>query len=235
MENELKESRLRSSRGLVPVAVILSVLIIDQIIKIMVKTQMAIGDEIVITSWFRILFVENNGMAFGLELIGKLFLSLFRIAAIGFFCWYLYKIVRRGFPTGYVITVSFIIAGALGNLIDCMFYGLVFSESTSLPDGVAHFTAFGDGYAPFLYGKVVDMFYFPLFKWPEWMPLVGGDIFFSPIFNFADSCITCGVIVVIFFYSRIVNMGLNYTDAPTDAEAGSREEIPVPDDDEEEI
>ncbi|MBO7416676.1 MAG: lipoprotein signal peptidase [Bacteroidaceae bacterium] len=235
MENELKESRLRSSRGLVPVAVILSVLIIDQIIKIMVKTQMAIGDEIVITSWFRILFVENNGMAFGLELIGKLFLSLFRIAAIGFFCWYLHKIVRRGFPTGYVITVSFIIAGALGNLIDCMFYGLVFSESTSLPDGVAHFTAFGDGYAPFLYGKVVDMFYFPLFKWPEWMPLVGGDIFFSPIFNFADSCITCGVIVVIFFYSRIVNMGLNYTDAPTDAEAGSREEIPVPDDDEEEI
>ncbi|MBO4268866.1 MAG: lipoprotein signal peptidase [Bacteroidaceae bacterium] len=235
MENELKESGLSSSRGWIPVMVIMSVLIIDQIIKIMVKTNMAIGDEIVITSWFRILFVENNGMAFGLELIGKLFLSLFRIAAIAFFCWYLHKIVRRGFPTGYVITVSFIIAGALGNLIDCMFYGLVFSESTSLPDGVAHFTAIGEGYAPFLYGKVVDMFYFPLFKWPEWIPLVGGDVFFSPVFNFADSCITCGVVVVIFFYSRIVNMGLNYADVPTDAEAGGEEGISGPDCDEEDI
>ena len=214
----MKESGIGSRSGLVPAIIILLVLIIDQVIKILVKTNMTIAEEIVITPWFRILFVENNGMAFGLELIGKLFLSLFRIAAIGFFCWYLHKIIRRGFPMGYIITVSFIIAGALGNLIDCMFYGLVFSESSSLPDGVAHFTVLGEGYAPFLYGKVVDMFYFPLFKWPEWMPFIGGDTFFSPIFNFADSCITCGVIVVILFYSRIVNMGLNYKkEAGTDS------------------
>ena len=225
MKNDLKESGKRSNLRLISFVVILAVLIIDQVIKILVKTNMAIGDEIFITSWFRILFVENNGMAFGLELIGKLFLSLFRIAAISFFCWYLYKISGRGFPTGYVITVSFIIAGALGNLFDCMFYGLVFSESTPVSDGVAHFTAIGEGYAPFLYGKVVDMFYFPLFKWPEWMPLVGGDTFFSPIFNFADSCITCGVIVVIFFYSRIVNMGLNYSDAGHEAAVADTSDV----------
>lgn len=227
MENELKESVSGSRRGLIPVIIILSVLIIDQIIKIVVKTNMSIGDEIVITPWFRILFVENNGMAFGMELIGKLFLSLFRIAAIAFFCWYLYKIVHKGFPKGYIVTVSFIIAGALGNLVDCMFYGLIFSESTPLQDGVAHFTAIGQGYAPFLYGKVVDMFYFPLFEWPEWMPLIGGDIFFSPIFNFADSSITCGVIVIILFYSKVVNMGLNFRVAETEDVQENREETSV--------
>ena len=188
--------------------IILSVLIIDQVIKILVKTNMTLGESIDVTSWFKILFVENNGMAFGMEIIGKLFLSLFRIGAIGFFTWYLYKILDKGFPTGYVVTVSFVIAGAIGNLIDCMFYGLIFTGST--PFNHAVMTSFGDGYAPFLYGKVVDMFYFPLWTWPDWMPLVGGDIFFGPVFNFADSCITCGVITLLLFYTKVVNMGLHY-------------------------
>ena len=188
--------------------ILLSVLVIDQIIKIKVKTGMSLGESIDVTSWFKILFVENNGMAFGMEIIGKLFLSLFRIGAIGFFTWYLIKILDKGFPTGYIVTVSFVIAGAIGNLLDCMFYGLIFTESTPFDQAVM--TSVGEGYAPFLYGKVVDMFYFPLWTWPDWMPLVGGDIFFGPVFNFADSCITCGVIALLLFYTKVVNMGLHY-------------------------
>lgn len=203
-------SNRSSSQGRLALIIIISVLVIDQIIKILVKTGMSLGESIDVTSWFKILFVENNGMAFGMEIFGKLFLSLFRILAIGFFIWYLFRIVNKGFPTGYIVTVAFVIAGALGNLLDCMFYGLIFSSSAFGPDGTAAFVTFGQGYAPFLYGKVVDMFYFPLWKWPDWVPLVGGDVFFEPVFNFADSCITCGVIVLLLFYTRIVNMGFNY-------------------------
>mgnify|MGYP003407628537 FL=1 len=203
-------------QGRLAAAIIVVVLIIDQIIKILVKTNMSIGEQIRITDWFYILFVENNGMAFGMEIISKLFLSIFRIVAIGFFVWYLCKIVNKGFPKGYIVTIAFVIAGAAGNLIDCILYGQIFSESTMGPNGVAHFTSFGEGYAPILYGKVVDMFYFPLWTWPDWLPLFGGNIFFSPIFNFADSCITCGIIVLVLFYSRYVNMGLNFTDEQTD-------------------
>ncbi len=205
-------------QGRLAAAIIVVVLIIDQIIKILVKTNMSIGEQIRITDWFYILFVENNGMAFGMEIISKLFLSIFRIVAIGFFVWYLCKIVNKGFPKGYIVTIAFVIAGAAGNLIDCILYGQIFSESTMGPNGVAHFTSFGEGYAPILYGKVVDMFYFPLWTWPDWLPLFGGNIFFSPIFNFADSCITCGIIVLVLFYSRYVNMGLNFTDEQTDGD-----------------
>ena len=211
MDNLQPESRNSSRQGRIALIIVLSVLVIDQTIKVLVKTGMSLGESIDITSWFKILFVENNGMAFGMEIIGKLFLSLFRIGAIGFFIWYLVKILNKGFPKGYIVTISFVIAGAVGNLLDCMFYGLIFTEST--PFREATLTAFGDGYAPFLYGKVVDMFYFPLWTWPEWMPLVGGDIFFSPVFNFADSCITCGVVVLLLFYTRFVNMGLHYKDS----------------------
>lgn len=205
-------------QGRLAAAIIVVVLIIDQIIKILVKTNMSIGEQIRITDWFYILFVENNGMAFGMEIISKLFLSIFRIVAIGFFVWYLCKIVNKGFPKGYIVTIAFVIAGAAGNLIDCILYGQIFSESIMGPNGVAHFTSFGEGYAPILYGKVVDMFYFPLWTWPDWLPLFGGNIFFSPIFNFADSCITCGIIVLVLFYSRYVNMGLNFTDEQTDGD-----------------
>ncbi len=208
MENNVPDSPKCARQHRLALIIILSVLIIDQIIKIAVKTHMQIGQSIEVTPWFQILFVENNGMAFGMEIIGKLFLSLFRIGAIGFFTWYLIKILDKGFPTGYVVTVSFVIAGAIGNLLDCMFYGLIFTEST--PFTQAAMTSIGDGYAPFLYGKVVDMFYFPLWTWPEWMPLVGGDVFFEPVFNFADSCITCGVIALLLFYTKVVNMGLHY-------------------------
>ena len=177
MDNCQPESRNSSRQGMIALIIVLSVLVIDQIIKYLVKTGMSLGESIDITSWFKILFVENNGMAFGMEIIGKLFLSLFRIGAIGFFIWYLVKILDKGFPTGYIVTVSFVIAGAVGNLLDCMFYGLIFTESTPFNEAVL--TSFGDGYAPFLYGKVVDMFYFPLWTWPDWVPFVGGDIFFE--------------------------------------------------------
>ena len=210
MDSNRLENNRTPRQGLLALIIILSVLVIDQVIKILVKTGMSLGESIDVTSWFKILFVENNGMAFGMEIFGKLFLSLFRILAIGFFIWYLIRIINKGFPKGYIITVSFIIAGALGNLLDCMFYGLIFNESTFCQGGTATFVHFGEGYAPFLYGKVVDMFYFPLWTWPDWVPFVGNDVFFEPVFNFADSCITCGVIILLLFYTRIVNMGLNY-------------------------
>lgn len=217
MDNSQSENIKCSRQGRIALIIILSVLVIDQIIKVLVKTNMSLYESIDVTSWFKISFIENNGMAFGMEIIGKLFLSLFRIGAIGFFIWYLFRIINKGFPIGYIVTVSFVIAGAVGNLVDCMFYGLIFSESTFGPDGVATLVPLGQGYAPFLYGKVVDMFYFPLWTWPEWIPFVGGDIFFSPIFNFADSCITCGVITLLLFYTKMVNMGLQYREPETPA------------------
>lgn len=198
----------RPVQGTVAVAVIVAMIVIDQIIKYLVKTNMFLGDQIRITDWFYILFVENNGMAFGMEIMGKLFLSLFRIVAIFFFVWYLLKIINRGFPTGFVICLSLVIAGAAGNLLDCIFYGLMYSASGYTPDAVASVVPFGEGYAPMLYGKVVDMFYFPLWTWPDWLPWIGGHIFFSPIFNFADSCITCGMIAIVLFYYKWVNAGL---------------------------
>jgi len=204
------DSNNSSRQGRLALIIIISVLVIDQIIKILVKTGMSLGESIDVAPWFKILFVENNGMAFGMEIIGKLFLSLFRIFAIGFFIWYLIRILNKGFPTGYIVTVSFVIAGALGNLLDCMFYGLIFSASPVGTGTVASFVPIGQGYAPFLYGKVVDMFYFPLWTWPQWVPFVGGDVFFEPVFNFADSCITCGVITLLLFYTKVVNMGLHY-------------------------
>lgn len=200
----------QTRQGRIVAAIVLLVLTVDQIIKIAVKTNMSIAQSIDILPWFKIAFVENNGMAFGMQLFGKLFLSIFRIIAIGAFVWYICKIKNKGFPTGYIVTLAFILGGAMGNLLDSMFYGLIFSESGYSATEVASFVPFGQGYAPFLYGKVVDMFYFPLWTWPDWMPLVGGDVFFGPVFNFADSCITCGVIVLILFHSRHVNMGLHY-------------------------
>ena len=224
MENGNPQNRKGTRQGRIALIIILSVLVVDQIIKILVKTNMSLGEKIEITSWFQILFVENNGMAFGIEIkgkLGKLFLSLFRIGASGFSVWYLIRIINKGFPTGYIVTVSFVIAGATGNLLDCMFYGLIFTVSTP-----SVLTSLGDGYAPFLYGMVVDMFYFPLWTWPEWMPLVGGDVFFGPVFNFADSCITCGVVALLLFYAKVVNMGLHYHDDDVEPEtmAGSHEE-----------
>ncbi|MBQ0050280.1 MAG: lipoprotein signal peptidase [Bacteroidales bacterium] len=185
------------------VALVLLLVIIDQWIKIYVKTHFALHETYEVASWFKLVFVENNGMAFGMELGAKILLTLFRLVACGGIIWYMVRLIKRAAPTGYLLTIGVILAGALGNIVDCMFYGLVFDNPAQ---GVAQFVPFGEGYGPFLEGRVVDMFYFPLFEfnWPEWLPFVGGDhfIFFSPVFNFADACISCGVVAFILFYHK---------------------------------
>ena len=195
-------NRQTRKHGLLTLIVILLVLVIDQSIKLWVKTNMSLGESIRITPWFYIEFVENIGMAYGVTIFNKLILSLFRIVAIGFIGWYIYRVIHRSHRLGYVLCLSVILAGAAGNIIDSMLYGLIFSEST--PFSIAEIVPFGSGYASFLYGKVVDMFYFPLIvcDWPQWVPFVGGNhfVFFSPVFNFADACISVGIVVLFLFY-----------------------------------
>lgn len=195
------------TKGRIALLVIFSVLLIDQIIKVYIKTHMYWHESIRITDWFYIYFTENNGMAFGLEVIGKLFLTTFRIAAVSLIGWFLYRFVKRGVKTGFIVCISLILAGALGNIIDSVFYGVLFTESTH--SQIASLAGEAGGYASWFYGKVVDMFYFPIIEtnWPQWMPFVGGEhfIFFSPIFNFADAAISCGIIALLLFYSRYLN------------------------------
>ena len=189
------------------VLVVFAVLLIDQTIKIWVKTSMTLHESIHVTDWFYITFIENNGMAFGMQLGSKIILSLFRVIAISALGYYIWLEVKRQAKTGYIVCLSFILAGAAGNLIDCMFYGLVFNASS--PYYLSYFVPFGTGYAPFLMGKVVDMFYFPLIEteWPLWMPFVGGEhfVFFSPVFNFADSCISVSVVWLLLFYREAIS------------------------------
>ena len=189
-------------RAVLAISTILITLIIDQIIKIVVKTNMFLHESIGVTDWFKICFVENRGMAFGMDFIGTTFLSIFRIVAILFFCFILVKIVRKRYPMGLIFCFSLVVAGAVGNIIDNCLYGLIFEQS--FPEhwamNPASFVPFGEGYGSFLSGKVVDMFYFPLFEWPESFPIVGGDVFFSAIFNFADAAISCGAVALLLFY-----------------------------------
>ena len=189
------------------VLVVLAVLLIDQMIKIWVKTSMTLHESIHVTDWFYITFIENNGMAFGMQLGSKIVLSLFRVIAISALGYYIWLEVKRKAKTGYLVCLSLVLAGAAGNLIDCMFYGLVFNASS--PYYLSYFVPFGTGYAPFLMGKVVDMFYFPLIEteWPTWMPFVGGEhfVFFSPVFNFADSCISVSVVWLLLFYRQEIS------------------------------
>lgn len=199
--------------------IVTAILLIDQAIKIWVKTHMFRGEKIHITDWFYIYFTENPGMAFGMEIFNKLFLTSFRIIAAGLIIWYIWKICKKAkdeIPTGYIVCLSAILAGALGNIIDCVCYGAIFSESGYGFDKVASFVPVGEGYAPWFYGKVVDMFYFPLIEtnWPSWMPFVGGEhfIFFSPIFNFADAAISCGIVALILFYSKYLSREETKTD-----------------------
>lgn len=205
-----KESKVFKLQGWLAILIVLAILVIDQIIKICVKTNMTLGESIHITDWFYINFIENNGMAYGMTFFNKLVLSLFRMVAIFFIGCFIYKVVKRKARIGYVVCLSMVLAGAAGNLIDCMFYGLLFEAST--PFSVADIVPFGSGYSSFLYGKVVDMFYFPIIQthWPEWVPYSGGDdfVFFSPIFNFADACISVGVFFLIVFYrSELEHIG----------------------------
>ena len=203
----MKSSTRLFTKGRMAVLVILAILLIDQAIKIWVKTSMTLHESIHITDWFYIAFIENNGMAFGMQLGSKIVLSLFRVIAISLLGYYIRQEVKRQARTGYIILLSMVLAGAAGNLIDCMFYGLVFNASS--PYYLSYFVPFGTGYAPFLMGKVVDMFYFPLIEtdWPQWMPFVGGDhfIFFSPVFNFADACISVSVVWLLLFYRKEIS------------------------------
>lgn len=199
------------SKGQLAFIIVIAVLVIDQIIKILVKTNMYWHESIRITDWFHIYFTENNGMAFGMEIFDKLFLTSFRLLASVGIAYLLRRFIKQNLKTGFIVCVSLILAGALGNIIDCIFYGEIFSESTY--SEIATFVPLGEGYSEWFYGKVVDMFYFPIIEtnWPEWMPWVGGEhfIFFSPIFNFADAAISCGIIAIILFYGKYFNSTLN--------------------------
>lgn len=201
----MKQTTKTVGMGWIAVIIVAAILIVDQIIKIEVKTNMSLGEALRITDWFYIEFIENNGMAYGMTFINKLVLSLFRMFAICGIGWYIWRVVKSGFfSKGYIVCLSMVLAGAAGNLIDCLFYGLIFNAST--PFNVAHFVPFGEGYSTFLHGKVVDMFYFPIIhtQWPDWVPVWGGDdfVFFSPVFNFADSCISVGVVLLLLFFRK---------------------------------
>ncbi|MCQ2204500.1 MAG: lipoprotein signal peptidase [Bacteroidales bacterium] len=188
----------------ISIGVIASVLIIDQIIKILVKTTMHLGEEFsVCGNWFLIHFVENNGMAFGMEMggsIGKLILSLFRIIAVGGIAYGLVKMCQTKESTSFIVLVSLVFAGAVGNIIDSVFYGVMFNSSVGQ---VASMFPADGGYSTWLQGKVVDMFYFPLIegRFPDWVPIWGGEsfIFFRPVFNFADAAISVGIIALLIF------------------------------------
>lgn len=184
--------------------IIVLAILIDQAVKIYIKTHFQLHESVRVTDWFYILFVENSGMAFGWEFFDKIFLTIFRIVASGVLIWYLARLCKRGASMGYIACISLITAGAMGNIIDCVFYGVIFDHSFGQ---VAQFLPPDGGYAPLFYGKVVDMLYFPIIDatWPEWMPFWSGEhfVFFSPVFNIADSCITIGVILLLIFYRKM--------------------------------
>ena len=188
--------------GWLVTAMVIVLLVIDQIIKLYIKTHFCLGESVRVTDWFYIEFVENNGMAWGMSFIGKFWLSLLRTAAIVALIWYLHRIISQGkHRLLYVVLVALVLTGAVGNMIDSMFYGLMFTASS--PYYVSYSVPFGEGYAPFLMGKVVDMFRFPFFSytWPEWVPFFGGQhgTFFDPVFNFADACVSVGIIALLLF------------------------------------
>lgn len=199
-----------TKKGLIAVTVVILVLLVDQVTKIWVKTHMALYDMIHITDWFKIYFVENNGMAFGIEAIDKLFLSLFRIVAVGAIIVYLIRIIRGDYKLGFIACIALVLAGASGNIIDSLFYGSIFQAS--YPGYVASLVPFGEGYASLLHGKVVDMFYFPLIEgtYPDWIPILGGKdfLFFRFIFNVADSAISVGVVLLLIFYRKTLSYSL---------------------------
>ena len=188
--------------------IVLTTLVLDQALKIWVKTNMYLGQEYQIFDWFYIHFTENNGMAFGMEFggdWGKLALSLFRIVFVVFMASFLLKLIRKNADKVLIVSLSLVLAGAIGNIIDGTLYGILFSESYRQ---IATFLPEAGGYAPLFFGKVVDMFYFPIFKGylPEWIPFLGGDyfVFFRPVFNIADSAISIGVAIMVIFQKKVM-------------------------------
>lgn len=197
--------------GWLAMLVILCVLVADQAVKIWVKTSFYLGEDLPVTSWFHLKFIENNGMAFGIELWSKIALTIGRILAVALFVWFINRMRSiEGLRKGFYVAVALISAGAAGNIFDCVFYGVVFNNPA--PPEVAQFLAPGGGYSTWFEGRVVDMLYFPLFDfyWPEWIPYLGGGYyeFFAYIFNIADSAICVGVALLIFFYSNDVTKAM---------------------------
>ena len=209
-------------RGLITTAIILTVIILDQILKIWVKTHFYLNEDLEITSWFHLHFIENNGMAFGMEFGPKIFLTIFRLVLAAGLIWVLVRIkAMAAVKTGFLVCLALIIAGAIGNIIDCVFYGVIFNNP--MPPEVAQMFPPGGGYATLFHGRVVDMLYFPLFSftWPGWMPGVGGQefLFFQPVFNLADAAISCGMIAVLIFYPRQLTLSSSDTSDSSDEKA----------------
>lgn len=180
---------------------VILILVIDQVSKIYIKLNFELGEYVEVFSWFQIYFIENNGMAFGMEFIGKLFLTIFRIIAVGFLIYYIHSLIKKNYRTGYILTVALLTAGAAGNIFDSVFYGVLFSEST--PYEVATFLPEAGGYASLFHGKVVDMFYFPIIH-----NAAGDVVFFNYIFNVADAAITVAIFIIIIFFWKEFNESL---------------------------
>jgi signal peptidase II len=220
---------LTLKKGYLAAVVILVVLLIDQALKVYIKTHFEYNEDVTMLGldWARLHFVENEGMAFGITLdwkYGKLLLSLFRILMVAGLFWYIRMLIQSGISTGFVVSVALITAGAIGNIIDSAIYGMIFTESP-YHGGLATLTSFGQGYGQdmmmngFMHGKVVDMFYFPMkwIHWPDWVPMIGGEewLFFSPIFNVADAAITCGVLSIFLFQRHFFKQESQQTMPPT--------------------
>lgn len=192
-----------NKKGIIAISTVLLVILIDQISKIIVKTTMRLDESFaVFGNWFYIHFTENPGMAMGITFggaSGKYALTGFRFIAIGVLIYIIYNLIKKNAHLGFIVAMSLILAGAAGNVIDSMFYGLYFSESTFFEEAMAFPTK---GYTTFMQGKVVDMFYFPLFYLPEWIPVLGGHKFFPYIFNVADTAISIGVFIILFFQKK---------------------------------
>lgn len=202
----------RSSRmAFAATALIVLVIVADQALKVWVKTHFYLNEDLEIMPWFHLHFVQNNGMAFGLDFLNKHVLTFLRLGLFGFLVWYIRQLCRRAWlPMGYMVSIALIAAGAFGNIIDCVCYGEIFTNP--YPPMTAEFVPWGDGYGGIFQGLVVDMLYFPLFSftWPTWLPVIGGKVFsfFDPVFNIADVAISVGMISIVLFYFNMMEHSL---------------------------